>query len=221
MFTEDDLYIGQNYYNNPYVRSKYEAEILVNSYIKKGAKIAILRVGNLTGRFKDGYFQKNINQNAFYNIIKSVISIGAVSENILKEGFDFTPVDYCSKAIVKIFMKNESIGRTFHLFDHNRIKVSQIVDLLGAAGFEIKCLDKDEFKQLINKITSDEEKRKSLRGIVNDFNEEGQLRFTTNVKLNSEITVSYLKQLGFEWPLIDVEYMRKIINYMKHVKYID
>ncbi|MGE5473425.1 MAG: thioester reductase domain-containing protein [Ignavibacteriales bacterium] len=220
VFTENDLYIGQNYFDNPYVRSKYEAEILLNKYIKAGAKIAVLRVGNLTGRFTDGHFQKNITQNAFYNIIKSIISIGAVSKNILNEAFDFTPVDYCSKAIVRILMKEESLGRVFHLYNHNINNVSQIIELFRDLGIEIKCLDQDEFKELIKKVISDESSRIKLKGIINDFDEESQLKFKTSVKLNSEITLSYLKQLGFEWPPINAEYMQKIINYMKEVNYI-
>ena len=220
VFTEDDLYIGQNYFDNPYVRSKYETEILVNNYIKAGVKIAILRVGNLTGRFIDGHFQKNITQNAFYNIMKSIISIGAVSNNILNQAFDFTPVDYCSKAIVKLLMKNESIGRTFHLYNHNRVNVSQIIQLFNDIGIKIKCLEKDEFKQLINKISSDKSGKNNIRGVINDFDEESQLSFNTSVKLDSEITVSYLKQLGFEWTSINAEYIQKIINYMEQVKYI-
>ncbi|MGE5329181.1 MAG: thioester reductase domain-containing protein [Deltaproteobacteria bacterium] len=220
MFTENDLYIGQNYFDNPYVRSKYEAEILVNKYIEAGAKIAVLRVGNLTGRFTDGHFQKNITQNAFYNIMKSIISIGAVSKNILNEAFDFTPVDYCSKAIVKILMKEESLGGVFHLYNHNRSNVSEIIKLLGKIGIEIKCLERDEFKQLIRKVTADESMKNNLKGIINDFDEESQLKFSTSVKLDSQITVSYLKQLGFEWPSINAEYMQKIINYMKKIKYI-
>ncbi len=220
VFTENDLYIGQNYFDNPYVRSKYEAELLVNKYIKTGAKIAILRVGNLTGRFTDGHFQRNITQNAFYNIIKSIIFIGAVSKNILNEAFDFTPVDYCSRAIVKLLAREESIGRTFHLYNDNRLNVSQIIELLGDIGINIKCLDKYEFKQLIKAISSDKSSKSNLSGIVNDFDEETQLNFNTSVKLDSEITASYLKQLGFEWPSIDAEYIRKIINYMKEVKYI-
>lgn len=220
LFKEDDLYIGQNYFDNPYVRSKYEAEILVNNYIKKGAKIAILRVGNLTGRFIDGYFQKNITQNAFYNIMKSIISIGAVSKNILNEAFDFTPVDYCSKAIVKIFLKNESTGKIFHIYNPNRISVLQIIKLFETIGIKIRCLDKDKFKKLINRILSDKSNNDDLKGIINDFDEENQLSFKTTVKLDCEATVSYLKQLGFEWPIINAEYINKIINHMKRVKYI-
>lgn len=138
----------------------------------------------------------------------------------MNESFDFTPVDHCGKAIVKLLKKNESLGRTFHLFNQNRTNVLQIIKLLEATGIKIKCLDKDEFKNLIKRISSDKSSKNDLKGIINDFNEESQLKFHTNVKLDSEITVSYLKQLNFEWPAINVEYIKKIVDYMRYVKYI-
>ncbi len=219
-FSEKDLYIGQNYMENVYVRSKYEAERLINKYIDLGLKVAIIRVGNLTGRYTDGHFQKNITHNSFYNIIKSIMLLGAVSENILNESFDFTPVDYCSKATVRLFLKKESIGRTFHLFNHKKINVSRMLELFKKIGINIKSLDKDEFQALIKSVSTDESNKDKLKGIINDINTESQLSFSSSVIVESKLTIEYLKQLDFEWPEMNEQYLEKIISYMKDVEYI-
>ncbi|AFQ46210.1 non-ribosomal peptide synthetase [Desulfosporosinus meridiei] len=65
-FTENDLYNGQDYKSNVYVRSKFEAESLILEEVEKGLKATIFRVGILTSRISDGQFQVNIEENAFY-----------------------------------------------------------------------------------------------------------------------------------------------------------
>lgn len=219
-FSENDLYIGQNYMENPYVKSKFEAEKIIKEYIGLGLEVGILRVGNLTGRYEDGYFQKNIAQNSFYNIIKSVISLGAVSSNILNESFDFTPVDYCSKAVVKIMSRKNSIGRTFHLYNHNRMKVSELIELFSRMGIEIEVLDNVEFEKLIKNTLANKLHKEKMYGIINDIDQNNQLKFNTSVFLDSKYTIDYLNRIGFEWPKINIEYIEKILNHMKDVKYI-
>ena len=72
-FSENDFYIGQNYTENVYVNSKLEAENVIYSYMKKGLQGKVLRIGIVAGRYSDGLFQKNMDSNAFYSRIKSVI----------------------------------------------------------------------------------------------------------------------------------------------------
>ena len=52
-FTENSLYIGQNYIDNVYVHSKFEAEKVVLEYMEKGLTAQIHRIGILAGRLSD------------------------------------------------------------------------------------------------------------------------------------------------------------------------
>ena len=75
-FTENDFFIGQSYMDNVYVRSKFEAEKLILDSCKDENLIAnIYRVGNITNRFSDGYFQKNYFDNAFINRLTAFINL--------------------------------------------------------------------------------------------------------------------------------------------------
>lgn len=75
-FCEYDLFIGQDYTNNVYVRSKLEAEnLILNACKNKNLIASIYRLGNITNRFSDGCFQKNFTDNAFINRISSFINI--------------------------------------------------------------------------------------------------------------------------------------------------
>ena len=76
VFSESDFYVGQNYMDNTYVRSKFEAEKLIYDACKNDNLIAtIYRVGNITNRFLDGFFQKNYSDNAFINRLTAFINL--------------------------------------------------------------------------------------------------------------------------------------------------
>lgn len=219
IFSENVLYNKQAYEHNMYLKSKYEAEKIINQYIIKGLKAAIFRVGNLTGRYSDGHFQINIQENYFYNILKTILSIGAVSDNILDSEFDLTPVDLCSKAIIEIVLTKNCLGKNFHIYNHNRITVNELLNLLDLINIHIKTLNKEDFQSLIKKLSMSG--NEELDGIANDLNDEYQLDFGSNVYLDSSFSIDYLKKLDFHWPVIDEKYIQKLIKYMKAVKFID
>lgn len=218
--TERDFYLGQNYTDNVYVWSKFEAENLVLKEINNGMNASIMRMGNLTGRYSDGHFQPNIQDNAFYNTIKSIIQLGAVPEELLEQEIEFTPVDLASKAVVKISGTKESAGRIFHVFNHNEIRLSELLDFFKLLDIKIEIFDNKAFKQYIENISSDDSKREYLSGIINDFDESKGLNYDFAIKVVSVITQKYLGLLGFEWPSIDLNYIIKLLNYMKEVEYL-
>jgi len=103
-FSETELYVGQNYLDNLYVRSKFEAEVHVLKAINSGQLHAtIFRVGILTGRYTDGQFQENIATNAFYQKLKSLLELKAIPRDRLHQELEFTPVDACAKGIISIY----------------------------------------------------------------------------------------------------------------------
>lgn len=53
-FDENVLYIGQEYEDNAYIRTKFEAERALIDAAEKGIPVTIYRIGNLTGRYTDG-----------------------------------------------------------------------------------------------------------------------------------------------------------------------
>ena len=51
------------------------------------------------------------------------------------------------------------------------------------------------------------------------MDENGKLIYDTNIRIVKDITVDYLKRLGFEWSDIGTEYIRKYIGYFKNIGY--
>ena len=222
-FSENNLYIGQNYMDNVYVNSKFEAEKIVLEYMEKGLNAQIHRIGILSGRFFDGKFQENIEENAFYTRIKSMVILGCVSKNMLEQKIEFTPVDNCAKAIVNLAKNRIADNKVFHLYNHNFIEIREIVEVLNLNGINIEIVEEEEFQNKIIKISKSKEAQ-ILFGIINDINNDKDSKVSINynfsVNIKSDYTQKYLKIMQCEWNKIDKKYLEKVIKYMKKVKFI-
>ena len=113
-FKESDFFINQSL-ENVYVKSKFEAEKLVFKYILMGLEGYICRVGNLMNRLSDGKFQPNVDENAAVNRIISITNIGCIPDYIKNIDIEFTPVDSCAKAIIKLIQYPSKNNKIFHL----------------------------------------------------------------------------------------------------------
>jgi len=220
IFTENDFYVGQNFYDNVYIKSKFEAERLIFEAVKSGLHAVVLRVGNLTGRYSDGQFQINIEGNAFYNRIRSIIKLQVAPENMADLEIDLTPVDYCSKAIIQLLVKGSPSCGVFHLYNCHKIKGKELLDIFNDFGLSIRTLDNHEFKLYVKDVAKDEGKKDILQGIIQDFNNEMDLSSRSAVIVDSQITQDYLQKLNFKWPEIGSKYIEKIIRYLQKVGFI-
>ncbi|MEQ8174992.1 MAG: amino acid adenylation domain-containing protein [Syntrophomonadaceae bacterium] len=220
IFTENDFYYGQRYMENVYVRSKFEAENLMNKAINEGLEGVIYRVGLLSGRYSDGQFQFNIGDNADYNRLKSFIKLGFAPSYVLDIDTEFTPVDYCSSAIVKLSQLFESRGKVFHVYNHNEIKGIELLKILNQLGYPVQSVDNNQFLDYIRTASMDNNNHGMLNGIIIEFNREKEFQYNTPIKLNSSITQKYLQQVGFEWPEVNAEYIGKVLKHMEDVGFL-
>lgn len=222
-FSENDLYIGQHYTKNVYVNSKYDAEKIIFSYMEQGLTAEILRVGILSGRYLDGFFQKNIAENAFYGRIKSLVDLHCVSKEMLDQKIEFTPVDLCAKSIVLLASSKKAENKVYHLYNHNLYTINEVLDVLKKFDVNIDVVSESDFENKILNISKDENANKSLKAIINDISigRSGlALDYGFTVNLKSDYTQNFLSKFNFTWPKNDFIYLIKLIAYMKYVKFI-
>lgn len=221
VLTEEDLYVGQNYKDNVYVRSKFEAEKLIINAEHEGLNSTIFRMGNLTGRQSDGHFQTNMNDNAFNNIIKSVVLLKTVPESLLEEDVEFTPIDLAAKAVVAIANTQESNNRIFHITNFKELKFKYIMKMLEKLDMDIKVVSNLDFQRFVKEISANTETNKSLVGIIADMSKNQELSYDIPVKVKCDITEKYLKLLDFEWPEITFDYVNKVIQHLKERNFFE
>ena len=102
VFSERDLDMGQNWEENPYVKSKILAETLVCRAMDRGLKAGIFRVGRLIGRKSDGVFQINPETNAFYRLVRGVLELDQMPKRFDQMLLEITPVDQCARAVCRL-----------------------------------------------------------------------------------------------------------------------
>lgn len=217
IFTEKDFYIEQPL-DNFYVRSKFEAENLVLEAMQKGMSGNIMRMGNLTNRL-DGKFQKNYESNAFFMRLRAICDLGIVSQNLLKTKIEFTPVDEAANAVMTIIRNFSNKYNVFHVNHPKSLSFAKLIEFLGEIGLRIQIVDEKTFSNTIKESGAQNDKKYIQETFVTDINESKQLSYESNIQMKNDFTVSYLEKLGFEWPDIELEYIKKYIRYFQNLGY--
>ncbi len=210
-FKENNFYIKQAL-DNVYVRSKFEAEKLVLKYINKGLNGYICRVGNLMSRFCDGKFQPNVDENAFIGRLISLSKIGCIPDYLLNTYMEFTPIDCCAQAIIKLLQYPTNKNRIFHLYNNNHVNIQDFIEVLKKYT-TIDIVSNEEFLKKIDKLLTRKDFSNILAGVLRDFDENKKLVYESKVKLDANFTNEYLSKIDFKWPKIDNIYLEKFIDY--------
>ncbi len=219
VFDESSFFTNQNFDENVYSKSKLLAEGYVLSNIPNGLIATIYRIGDLSGRYSDGVFQKNIDENSIYLRLKSILDIGAISESLKDLELEFTPVDYAASAIIKIIWSSQRKNRIFHVYNPNKISTSTLVEVLNSFH-EIKFMSQKDFNKYLKKLATNNLTQKKLSGIINDFTKDNDLIYNHTIEVSNFITCQYLNNLDFCWPVLTKEYFNLLLAYMKNVNFI-
>ena len=202
-FDEFSLDIGQNHIQNVYIHSKYKAEELVLLAREDGLKANIFRIGNLTWRMSDGVFQKNAQDNGFIGRFRGLLKVGKYSKELAEYPIDFTPVDECADAYVRLALYN---------------RVNNIYNLYNPQLFTVDTFKRKYFSRI--KKVPHEIFEKSLKESITD-KDVAVLSFynsiasnSKNIPMSNEFTVGELKKLGFKWSRIGTRYL----SHMKKIR---
>jgi amino acid adenylation domain-containing protein/thioester reductase-like protein len=216
VFDENDLYIGQNYEGNVYIKSKFLAEQEIFNAVSKGCNAFIYRVGNLTNRYYDGQHQVNLSDNAFMGQMKFMLQYGVATHSLLSDGLEFTPVDSCSNAIVRLITSNINTNNAgeyvFHMYNHRKLTCEDVIAMLSRIGYPIKVLDDSEYRQFVLEISQDENKQEDIQMLMVS-GEKMDNRYK-RVKVDSILSLETLEIIDFHWPQISIEYVQKAVDYM-------
>lgn len=205
-------YNSNKYYENVYIRTKLEAEKKIFASVEDDLDTAIFRVGVLSGRYSDGCFQKNIEDNALYLKLKSILSMLLIPDTVLNNKIDLTPVDLCAKAIVKIINTNPPCKSVLHMFNPNILTIEQLVAIFRNLGINIEICTFNEYHQRLISIAQNKDRRKLIKGVVLDpFN---AVYYQNLAHPKTDDTKSLLGNNGFRWPVINENYVRKMLAYM-------
>ena len=207
-FTENDFYIGQNYKDNVYIHSKFEAEKLIIEAEHNGLKANIFRLGNLMGRYSDGVFQKNKFSNAYFTRLLALSKIGYLPQDLQDQNLEFTPIDNVSDAIIKLLCIPSLENKIFHIFSNKLINMSMLLKVFEDFNVHCEFTSYEQFIENLNKP----ENEKFLKYIITDINSKRGFNYDSGITVDNSITEEFLGKIGFTWDTIDENYLIKFFK---------
>ena len=161
--------------------------------------------------------EENILENEFVQKCISYIKLGIIPDYILNISLDFTPVDSTAKAIYKLVTHPNNKNRVFHLYNHKTVSLNTLLKAFRKSNYNVEVLSENNFKENINLVLQNENTKNLLNNLLNDFDENLHIDYTTDIKLDSNFTIKYLKKLNFRWPKIRKKYLIRFINLLRKV----
>ena len=205
LFNEHALYVGQNYSDNIYIKTKFEAEYNVMQALSNSeVKASIYRLGNISARYSDGKFQENDNKNAFLNRVVTLAKLDKIPKSFSKFKVDLSPVDYCAQTIVSLSMLESSYSKVFHIYNNNEVNFIDLVNQLKPQDKKIEEVSDDEFYSYVKN-------KSDIYGIINDITSNGA-QYNSNIEMNNNFTIDYMKKDGLAWPEINENYIHKFFG---------
>jgi thioester reductase-like protein len=137
---DDDLTHGGSLYNG-YTQSKWVAEMLVEIARARGLPVCVYRPSLITGDSRTGAWNKD---DFTCKMIKTWAGLGTAPEIDTK--MNLVPVDYVSRAIVSLSLRDESLGKRFHLANPHPVGADDLATWIEAFGYPIKRIPYERWR---------------------------------------------------------------------------
>jgi thioester reductase-like protein len=209
LFTELDVDVGQKS-SNLYVRSKLEAEILLDKARAQGLPVNIYRAGNITCDSVTGTFQSNVEDNAFYQQLRAYVNLGAAPDAMDVRNMTF--VDQAARAIVLLMGRPGLVGQTFHIQNPQLLSLSNA--LIGdGLGLRFSRLPFDAFIDFIAKSAGCTGFDRYVDRLLLHLGWQDWLAdpTMTSTTIRVDRTVDLLKRCGFAWKKPEPTDLRRFV----------
>ena len=123
-----------------------------------------------------------------------------------------SPVDDVANAILGIIYNYGNLNKVIHIFNPYKFNMISLVDMINKLGYNIKIVSDNQFYK---KISNMDLATNSL--IISDYSLYTNIPYL-NIKTNCDITIKYLEKIGCKYAKIDLDYLYKLINYIKNIE---
>lgn len=87
-------------------------------------------------------------------------------------------------------------------------------------GISMEVVEGTAFYQALRGTLREKGTEYMFEAFRNDMDERGQLVYDSNIHIENDFTVWFLKKVGFEWNEIDLEYIQGYIKYFRGLGYL-
>ncbi|MGC1301501.1 MAG: amino acid adenylation domain-containing protein [Caulobacteraceae bacterium] len=153
VYEDDDMqaFLTGLKFDSGYSQSQWVVEQLVWQAVRRGVPVAVYRPGFIMGDSRTGAGNPN---DFVARLVKGCIAIGAYPV-LPRQGKQFVPVDFVSKAMLRIASDQANLGRAYHLTPPS---ADAQVDLMGFFSLLTDCgyqLEPSPYQQWIRVLGED------------------------------------------------------------------
>lgn len=123
-------------FHRGYDRSKWVAEHVVGLAKQRGLPVTTYRAGFISGDTRTGIHNK---MDPVAQMLAVTLCTGLAFP--LEVMLHLTPVDYCSRALVKLSLQREAEGQIFHLVQGRPPTAEDVLDWMESAGFGVRLVE--------------------------------------------------------------------------------
>ncbi len=159
LIKEDDFFHEKGF-KNSYEETKYKAEKLVREYgVRYALKTAIYRPSIVVGNYRTGETSSFTGLYGAARILDLIVrrlrlrskagSGDAIRLSGCKEAhLNLVPIDYVTDAIISIYKKYNSSGKTFHVVNPSPMNTGEVWEGIGeAVGVKVEVAKSEEFQR--------------------------------------------------------------------------
>ena len=121
---------------------------------------------------------------------------------------EFTPIDDVANAIVSLLFIPNLHNKIFHLLTDKLIDIQTLLNVFSKLNINCTFTSYENFIKQLNL----KDNEKILKYIVSDLNSKTQFDYSSDIIINSKITNSYLRKVGFRWHIIDTDYLIRFFD---------
>ena len=214
---EDQLFFGQDI-SNKYVHSKFGAEKAIVEAIGEGLDAKMIRAGNLMGRQSDGEFQINSITNSFIKSLRAYEALGYFPVSACDATVDFSPVDEVARAVVRLARTDRKFT-VFHAANAHEVQMGDVIEEMNRSGFDIEIVSDEVFAEKLSAFMRDSDRGMLVSSLLTYSS--GDHHVHTFIKTDNSFTIKALYRLGFKWPITDAQYLNRVIEGLKTLRFFD
>ncbi|VVE89196.1 amino acid adenylation domain-containing protein [Pandoraea bronchicola] len=192
--------------NNGYNVTKWVAEHLVWEAAERGIDATILRPGNITGVADTGLCQPT--RNRILLLVKGSLQLGAAPAG--DTDFDFAPVDFLARAMVRCTTDPQRELRVFHLQNPQPLTWEDYLGALAQCGYPLALEEPSDWR---NRLTSIDESN-ALFDVVAFYLDDSQEDIGDMSRIAHQRTAETLARLDVAYPRKDAQLLARHFGYL-------
>lgn len=151
--------------------------------------------------------------------VKAALEFGLISDYLMSLYSEFSPVDLTAEGILKIAQYADR-QTVFHLNSNRPVYFDRLLQVLHELGIPMEVVDKETFCEALQRTIRESGREYIFEAFQNDMDEQGRLVYDSNIRIENEFTVWFLKKVVFEWNETDTEYIRGYLEYFRGIGYL-